>query len=151
MAAVKATLAGLPFSTNRRWKAAMALSPRVAAKVAMYRTERTSARPPHIIRRPRWKPLSRLNGANPTSAAISPQMFSRRQNFDQITATSGIQIIHGTHHHQFPSSPPAYTSMVKADAEQASSADPLFGSAALEHLIRQKPRTLHHRSALLAS
>ena len=37
----------------------------------MYRTLRTAARPPAIMRRPRKVPLSRLIGATPTRAAIS--------------------------------------------------------------------------------
>ena len=74
--AVKATLAGFPFSTNRLWNEAIELLPRTADKVAIYRTERTSARPPQIMRYPRWKPLSRLNGAKPAKAAIS-RRFNR--------------------------------------------------------------------------
>ena len=42
----------------------------IATREHMYRTARTGDRPPQIIRRPRSLPLSRLNGATPTSAAI---------------------------------------------------------------------------------
>src|SRR5882724_97452 len=42
----------------------------MAVIVAMYRTRRTGARPPVTMRRPRSVPLSRLNGATPTRAAI---------------------------------------------------------------------------------
>src|SRR3990172_6019702 len=43
---------------------------RMAAKVPMYNTALTSARPPKIVRLPRHVPLSRLNGHTPTSALI---------------------------------------------------------------------------------
>ena len=46
-------------------------------------------------------------------------IFRRRQNFDQITATSGIQITQGIHHHQLPNRPSEKISMVKAEAEPA--------------------------------
>jgi hypothetical protein len=38
--------------------------------VAIYKTQRTSARPPFVLRLPRLLPLSLLNGAVPTRAAI---------------------------------------------------------------------------------
>jgi hypothetical protein len=43
---------------------------RTATMVAMYRTERSSARPPQTWWVPRKRPLSRLKGATPASAAI---------------------------------------------------------------------------------
>jgi len=43
----------------------------MAETVAMYKTERTSARPPQTDRRPRNFPLSRFKGATPTNLAIS--------------------------------------------------------------------------------
>ena len=42
----------------------------VADKTAIYRAHLTWARPPQIVLRPRNDPLSRLNGATPTRAAI---------------------------------------------------------------------------------
>ena len=41
-----------------------------ATKAPMYSTARTRARPPQVVRLPLWRPLSRLNGATPTRAAI---------------------------------------------------------------------------------
>src|SRR5210317_949994 len=43
---------------------------RIAANVAMYRPERTDARPPQILRRPLNFPLSQFNGARPANMAI---------------------------------------------------------------------------------
>jgi hypothetical protein len=44
---------------------------RTAARVLMYKTERTSARPPQTDRFPLYWPLSRLSGATPTKWATS--------------------------------------------------------------------------------
>ena len=43
---------------------------RTATSVLMYKAARTWARPPHVVRVPRRVPLSRLNGATPTRAAM---------------------------------------------------------------------------------
>lgn len=53
----------------------MAALQRVAVTVAMYRAERTGARPPQIRRLPRRVPLSQLNGHTPTKA-LMPWRFS---------------------------------------------------------------------------
>ena len=44
---------------------------RAATRAAMYNAFRTAGRPPQIRRRPRNWPLSQLNGATPTKAAIA--------------------------------------------------------------------------------
>lgn len=66
---------------------------RVATKVAMYKAARTLARPPHILRLPRMSPLSRLNGARPTKAAMfrrSRLPSSERSAMSVIDATRPI-------------------------------------------------------------
>src|SRR3954451_23339896 len=42
---------------------------RVATRAPMYKTSLTRSRPPHIVRRPRSVPESRLRGATPTKKA----------------------------------------------------------------------------------
>ena len=70
MAAVMATLAGLPPAIRRSSRARMAGLWRVAVRVGMYRALRRLARPPMTMRRPRKVPLSRLTGATPTRLAM---------------------------------------------------------------------------------
>jgi hypothetical protein len=53
------------------------------ARVAIYRTRRTSARPPQMQRLPRSIPLSWLNDARPASAAICLRLICH-QHFDQL-------------------------------------------------------------------
>src|SRR6202050_5597758 len=69
--ATRATFFGLPAATSRRSKARRTGLYRLATRAAMERPARTTARPPQVVRRPRQRPLSRLSGATPASAAIS--------------------------------------------------------------------------------
>ena len=59
---------------------------RIAVRVAMNRTRRTEPRPPRIMRRPRSVPLSRLNGARPTRAAM------RRRSNRPSSGSSAISV-----------------------------------------------------------
>ena len=68
--ATMTTFPGFPVALRREAKALMSGLQRMAVMVAMYKTARTSARPPQMKRLPRNVPLSRANGASPTSAAI---------------------------------------------------------------------------------
>ena len=68
----------------------------VATKAAMYRAARTCLRPPHTVRFPLRAPLSRLKGATPTSAAISPRFNapssgrSDKRVMDRTGPTPGV-------------------------------------------------------------
>jgi hypothetical protein len=68
--AVSAIFGDFPALRNRSWKLRIDGFRRSPTSVAMYKISRTSPRPPQIERFPLNRPLSRLNGATPTKAAI---------------------------------------------------------------------------------
>src|SRR3989338_2926384 len=74
MHATITTLGGLPAFFRRSANALIGSLHRIAETVAMYKTARTSARPPQTKRLPRCLPLSLANGATPVSAAISRRL-----------------------------------------------------------------------------
>ena len=65
---------------------------RVAVSAAMESARRTWARPPQQRRRPRRVPLSRLNGATPTRAAICwrEQAPSSGKSASRVAAAAGL-------------------------------------------------------------
>ncbi len=71
MHAVITTLNGFPARWSRWAKSRRRGLHRLAVRAAMYRARLTSPRPPRIRRWPRYRPLSWLMGARPTSEAIS--------------------------------------------------------------------------------
>src|SRR5262249_39893861 len=64
---------------------------RLATNAAMYKTARTGARPPQMVRLPAHVPLSRFNGATPTRAAISWRLSrpSSGRSASRVVATTG--------------------------------------------------------------
>ena len=70
MQAVITTLKGLPAASRRAAKRVITGLKVRAVSAAMYKVQRTEARPPRIERLPRLLPLSRLKGASPTRALI---------------------------------------------------------------------------------
>jgi len=69
---------------------------RVAASVAIYRPERTEARPPHILRRPLYFPLSQFNGARPANMAIFFELKTPSSGRSQIKVADVIGPMPGT-------------------------------------------------------
>jgi hypothetical protein len=71
MQATMTTLAGFPAAFKRSEKALITAFHRMAVTVDMYKTLRTSARPPQMRRFPRCCPLSLASGAIPANAAMA--------------------------------------------------------------------------------
>ena len=75
MQATMMTLLRLTVCLRRAAKVRMTGLQRMAVTVAMYRTERTAARPPRMVRLPVRRPESSLKGATPTGAPICAAQF----------------------------------------------------------------------------
>lgn len=121
MQATMTTFGGLPAAASRSLIALICGLYRRALWVAMYRAWRTAARPPQMERSPLRLPLSWLNGATPTSAAIClrPSVPSSGSSAIRVAAlTSPMSaretLVDTLHRHRHL--PQAYTDRVPAAA-----------------------------------